>query len=384
MYDDDRDALAAENVLGTLSGDERDQAEALLVIDPGFAEIVRVWERRLGELNVMVEAVEPPPDLWDKISTGIGGGTRRSDAKAETAFPPIGEAAPQTAPTLEMTPDTTAPDLLSEPAQDLDLSEPPQDLDLSGPPQDLEEGQNLDEPRNSDEARNIDEPRILDEESVVAALALSLLPPELAQDSANVPPSKAAAPAVSPQARIERSAEIVYLARNVRRWRRFTVAMSAIAALLAIYVGLEQFAPGLLPMNRQPPTVVAGQTTKPPGARLVAVLQQEPTAPAFLLTVELQDRTLTVRRLTGAPDADRSYELWLIPGQSSSPLSLGLVGNQEFTTRPLPADFNADALRAAHYAVSLEPAGGSPKGVPTGPILFTGNMVESLPGSPPS
>lgn len=59
MYDDDRDALAAEYVLGTLSADEREQAEALLVIDPGFAEIVRVWERRLGELNVMVEAVEP-------------------------------------------------------------------------------------------------------------------------------------------------------------------------------------------------------------------------------------------------------------------------------------------------------------------------------------
>ena len=69
MYDDDRDALAAEYVLGTLSADERDQAEALLAIDPGFAEIVRVWERRLGELNVMVEAVEPPPEVWDKIRT---------------------------------------------------------------------------------------------------------------------------------------------------------------------------------------------------------------------------------------------------------------------------------------------------------------------------
>src|SRR5580698_10946424 len=72
MYDDDRDALAAEYVLGTLAADEREQAEALLVIDPGFAEIVRVWERRLGELNVMVEAVDPPPDLWDKISKEIG------------------------------------------------------------------------------------------------------------------------------------------------------------------------------------------------------------------------------------------------------------------------------------------------------------------------
>src|ERR1700691_942009 len=102
MYDDDRDALAAEYVLGTLAADEREQAEALLVVDPGFAEIVRVWERRLGELNVMVEAVEPPPDLWDKIRTDIGG-TPRSDAKPE-AFPAIGEAGPASTPGIS--PDT--------------------------------------------------------------------------------------------------------------------------------------------------------------------------------------------------------------------------------------------------------------------------------------
>ena len=80
MYDDDRDALAAEYVLGTLAADEREQAEALLVIDPGFAEIVRVWERRLGELNVMVEAVDPPPDLWDKIRGEID--SQPSDSQA--------------------------------------------------------------------------------------------------------------------------------------------------------------------------------------------------------------------------------------------------------------------------------------------------------------
>ena len=99
--------------------------------------------------------------------------------------------------------------------------------------------------------------------------------------------------------------------------------------------------------------------TKPSDARLVAVLQQEPTAPAFLLTVDLQSRTLTVRRLTAASDAERSYELWLIPNKSASPHSLGLVGNDEFTTRPIPADFNAGVLRTASYAISLEPAGGS-------------------------
>ena len=90
MLDDDRGALAAEYVLGTLSAEERGQAEALITIDPGFAEIVRVWERRLGELNVMVEAVEPPADLWNKIKADIGG--------KEPVPPAIAETAPRTAP----------------------------------------------------------------------------------------------------------------------------------------------------------------------------------------------------------------------------------------------------------------------------------------------
>ena len=37
---------------------------------------------------------------------------------------------------------------------------------------------------------------------------------------------------------------------------------------------------------------------------------------------------------------------------------------------------------AGDLAISLEPAGGSSTGVPTGPVLFTGKLVESLPGSP--
>jgi anti-sigma-K factor RskA len=112
------------------------------------------------------------------------------------------------------------------------------------------------------------------------------------------------------------------------------------------------------------------------------VLQQEPTAPAFLLTLDTQKRTLIVRRVSATPEGGRSYELWLISKQFPSPRSLGIVGNEEFTQRALPANTNVDTLRGATYAVSLEPAGGSPSGVPTGPVLFTGKAVESLPATP--
>jgi len=98
--------------------------------------------------------------------------------------------------------------------------------------------------------------------------------------------------------------------------------------------------------------------------------------------VDTQKRTLTARRVSATPENGRSYELWLISSRSPNPRSLGVVGADEFTQRPLPANFDAATLRAASYAVSLEPAGGSTTGAPTGPILFTGKAVESLPATP--
>src|SRR6201996_9432795 len=183
MYDDDRDALAAEYVLGTLSADERDQAEALLLIDPGFAEIVRGWERRLGELNVMVEAVEPPPDIWDRIKTDIDGAERRIAEEAaqaaageapaiaeEESLPIIGESAPQTVPeAVEVAAETPEPPERPE----APAAETPDQVAFEMPPAPAVD---------SDAAM----PEDADDSAAVAALASSLLSSE--------PPAEAAKP----------------------------------------------------------------------------------------------------------------------------------------------------------------------------------------------
>jgi anti-sigma-K factor RskA len=203
---------------------------------------------------------------------------------------------------------------------------------------------------------------------------------DLRRDGRDTKPRQAAEPSTPPAPPSERNAEIVVLARRARRWRRLTAAMTAIAALLALYVGISQFAPGLVPISRPAPPVVTAQVAQPQ-SRLVAVLQQDPTTPAFLVSVDPASRMLTVRRVSAAPEPNRSYELWLISNKFPAPRSLGLVGSGEFTARALPSGFDADTLQTASYAISLEPSGGSPTGAPTGPILFKGRMVESLPGS---
>src|SRR5947208_1096017 len=53
---DHMDALAAEYVLGSLDFEERAQARNLLEADATFAAKVQLWERRFGELHLMVEA----------------------------------------------------------------------------------------------------------------------------------------------------------------------------------------------------------------------------------------------------------------------------------------------------------------------------------------
>jgi anti-sigma-K factor RskA len=69
--EEDKDGFAAEYVLGTLDGEERAQADALILVDAAFAAAVARWERRLGELNVLVAPVEPPAPVWERIKAGL-------------------------------------------------------------------------------------------------------------------------------------------------------------------------------------------------------------------------------------------------------------------------------------------------------------------------
>src|SRR5882724_7569221 len=66
-YSEDHIVLAAEYVLGTLDAEERAQVDTMMSVDMDFRSMVESWESKLGELNVMVGSVEPPPGLWDKI-----------------------------------------------------------------------------------------------------------------------------------------------------------------------------------------------------------------------------------------------------------------------------------------------------------------------------
>ncbi len=356
--DDDLDALAAEYVLGTLASDERAHAEALIAIDPGFTEIVRQWERRLGELNVMVEAVEPPAEVWDKIKADIDTVTPVDEVRLAP-----GEANQPT--------DESGTAVKAEPETQA-ASEDKQSAEHGGDPAPL-----------------------------LAALASTLMASEdgtadadqakakPAADWTLKPPQPAPSAAAAGTERPERGAEILYLARRLRRWRVAAAGAVAIAAVLAAFIVVSQVAPNAFPAGgffHAPQILARAPVPAPKEAnpnRLVAVLQQDPTAPAFLLTIDPANLKLTVRRVSAAADAAHSYELWLISPHFPKPRSLGVVGASEFTQRSLASDYDLDTVRSATYKISFEPAGGSKTGEPTGPILFGGKLVEAVPVPPP-
>lgn len=87
----------------------------------------------------------------------------------------------------------------------------------------------------------------------------------------------------------------------------------------------------------------------------------------------LYDPNSAALRLTAATlaDADRSAELWVIAGDGV-PHSLGLLKTSGASYFTVGGANRARLAAGATLAVSIEPVGGSPTGLPTGPVVAKG------------
>ncbi len=154
-------------------------------------------------------------------------------------------------------------------------------------------------------------------------------------------------------------ADVIDVTRRMKRWRAGALAASALAASLAIAISVDKFAP------------------RPPSKNLVAVLQKDAASPAFLVTVNVDDKSMTVRPVAAKHEAGKSYELWIIQDSLGAPKSLGVIDESGPMLRPTLASYKSDVIESATLAVSLEPEGGSKTGAPTGPVVFAGKMIEA-------
>ena len=200
-------------------------------------------------------------------------------------------------------------------------------------------------------------------------------PPPPANDDLGAP--------AAPVAPVDTS-KVIQLSARARRWRNVATLTTAIAAALVAMVATQVYAPDRLPDGLRPRVrtqVVEVKTTvvPPPSGQFVALLQKDSSSPAFILTVDGTSKNFTVRRVGATPEPGKSFELWLVSDKLPGARSLGVIGSNDFTTRPALAAYDTDTVNKATYAVTLEPEGGSPTGVATGPIVFTGKLIEAVP-----
>jgi anti-sigma-K factor RskA len=112
----------------------------------------------------------------------------------------------------------------------------------------------------------------------------------------------------------------------------------------------------------------------------VAVLQADKALPAFLLTVDTKTNMFVISAMQKPAEPEKSYQLWLVHDGMPQPKSLGVFDDSEMDVRPMaPAGEMHDMMMDGTYAVSLEPKGGSPTGLPTGPVVFSGKLVKATP-----
>lgn len=147
-------------------------------------------------------------------------------------------------------------------------------------------------------------------------------------------------------------------------WKWATAISGSVAAALALVLLVRQPEP-IAPAGPTPSTAPT-----PPASLAVAFAVNEgaQTLPA---TLDMNRHQVRVPAGLDVP-AGRVAQLWLIEGQSA-PKPLGLF---EKTANGLAATITLDrAIPAgAVLAISIEPPGGSPTGLPTGPVVATGEL----------
>jgi len=115
-----------------------------------------------------------------------------------------------------------------------------------------------------------------------------------------------------------------------------------------------------------------------PPLQVVAVVGQDAAHPLWNVARSADTATLTVHAVQPVQAEPRkSFELWALPRDGRAPVSLGLLPRSGSLHRTLSAAQRAALQSAGRIAVSLEPAGGSKTGSPTGPVLYVAEVSSA-------
>lgn len=141
--------------------------------------------------------------------------------------------------------------------------------------------------------------------------------------------------------------------------------LSGLASTAALGMAVLMLQPPPADPDGAPIVVVLGASPKSGGGSGGGVMHA-----SFVASVSADGQALVLRPIDLVPlETGRALELWALPADGA-PRSLGLVDAQGQTV--LRRARLLDGTRA--FAISVEPAGGSPTGQPTGPVVSVGQI----------
>ena len=145
---------------------------------------------------------------------------------------------------------------------------------------------------------------------------------------------------------------------------------------------VSSFATGLLALALIVMVALPRPETPPDAGRMVVVMNdlatQKPAMTASWEPGQGAGRTLRIRVIGHAEMApNTAWELWMLPGGDQKPVSLGLITTHETQVVKIPQVLAVKLDAAQGLAMSVEPAGGSPTGLPSGPVLYAGDCVKT-------
>jgi len=140
-------------------------------------------------------------------------------------------------------------------------------------------------------------------------------------------------------------------------WRGWAVAATVLLAIIIVGQSVRR------PMQEKPAEF--------------ALVSDKQGQPLWVISVHPESQSIDMKAMAdNTPPPGKSYELWMLPG-SGKPVAMGLMNSTGIASETVPPEMLAAIANAKVLAISLEPAGGSPTGQPTGPVLYTAAIVSS-------
>jgi anti-sigma-K factor RskA len=151
----------------------------------------------------------------------------------------------------------------------------------------------------------------------------------------------------------------------IKWWRNLALTTSLLSLALSVFIATE--------LLKTPETPVAPRPTS------IAMLADSKAEKGWILALSRSSEGRAEIRASSLAAQEKmenqSFELWLLPADQSPPVSLGILPQEGSAMLAVQEDI-VDDLLTGGLAVSLEPLGGSPSSLPTGPILYQGKLAH--------